>query len=139
MTMTSNRTREAIPESHKDIILGKNFAHLATLMDDGSPQTTPVWIDMDGGDLLVNTSDGRVKQKNLDRDGRVAISITDHANPYRYIQVRGVVDAKEPDEGYEHINKMAKKYLGQDKYPYLRPGEKRLIYRIRPESVQVSG
>ena len=129
----------AIPESHKDILLGKNFAHIATLMPDGSPQVTPVWIDFDGEYVVFNTADGRQKARNLDRDGRVAISVHDQANPYRYLQIRGVVASKTTDGADAHIDAMAKKYLGQETYPMRSAAEQRVIYRVRPEHVQVSG
>src|SRR5665213_2165289 len=128
-----------IPESHKDILLGKNFAHIATLMPDGSPQVTPVWIDLDGEYVVFNTADGRQKARNLDRDGRVAISVHDQANPYRYLQIRGVVASKTTEGADAHIDAMAKKYLGQEKYPLRTAAEQRVIYRVMPEHVQVSG
>jgi len=129
----------AIPESHRDILLGKNFAHIATMMPDGSPQVTPVWIDFDGEYVVFNTADGRQKARNLDRDGRVAISVHDQANPYRYLQIRGVVASKTTEGADAHIDAMAKKYLGQEKYPMRSAAEQRVIYRVRPEHVQVSG
>ena len=128
-----------IPESHKDLFLGKNFAHIATLMPGGNPQVTPVWIDLDGEFVVFNTANGRQKARNLDRDGRVALSIHDQANPYRYIQVRGRVASKTTEGADAHIDAMAKKYLGQDSYPYRTPQEQRVIYRIRPEHVQTNG
>lgn len=127
-----------IPESHKDLLLGKNFASVATLMPDGSPQVTPVWIDFDGTDVVFNTADGRQKARNLDRDKRVAVSVFDSANPYRYIQIRGVVDTKTTNGADEHIDKMAKKYLDQDKYPLRTASEQRVIYRIKAKHVQTS-
>ncbi len=128
-----------IPESHKDILLGKNFASIATLMPDGAPQVTPVWVDFDGTDVLFNTADGRQKARNLDRDKRVAVSVFDSANPYRYIQIRGVVESKTTDGADAHIDKLAKKYLDQDKYPFRQATDQRVIYRIKPERVQTSG
>lgn len=126
----------SIPESHRDILEGKNFAYIATLMKDGSPQVTPVWIDLDGDTILFNTAEGRMKQKNLDRDGRVSIAVHDAANPYRYIQVRGTVEAKQFEGADAHIDRMAKKYMDLDSYPYRSASDKRVIYRIRPEHVQ---
>ncbi|HEX6029970.1 MAG TPA: PPOX class F420-dependent oxidoreductase, partial [Tepidiformaceae bacterium] len=86
-----------IPESHRDILTGRNFAHLATLMPDGSPQSTPVWVDLEGDLVLVNTVEGRQKARNLDREPRVALSVSDSSNPYRYIQIRGRVVEKTHD------------------------------------------
>lgn len=128
-----------IPESHKDILIGKNFASLATLMPDGSPQVTPVWIDLDGGDVLFNTVTGRQKALNLDRDGRVAISVFDSANPYRYIAIRGVIDSKTTDGADANIDRLAKKYLGVEKYPNANPNDQRVIYRVKPTHVQTNG
>ena len=128
-----------IPESHRDILQGKNFAHIATLMPDGSPQVTPVWVSLDGDFVLFNTAAGRQKARNLDRDGRVALSVHDQANPYRYIQVRGVVVSKTTEGADANIDSLAKKYLDLDSYPYRTPTETRVIYKIRPEHVQVSG
>ena len=128
----------SIPASHRDIFEGKNFAHIATVMKDGSPQVTPVWIDIDGDVIVFNTAEGRTKARNLDRDGRVAISVHDQANPYRYIQVRGVVESKSTDGAAEHIDRMAKKYRGVDRYNHV-AGQQRVIYRIKPERVQTMG
>lgn len=124
-----------IPENFKDLFAKKSFAHLATNMHDGRPQVTPVWIDFDGAHILVNSATGRVKDKNLRRDGRVALSILDPDNPYRYISILGEVVEVTQTGADEHIDKLAQKYLGQDKYPYHRPGEARVIYKIRPDKV----
>jgi PPOX class probable F420-dependent enzyme len=129
----------SIPASHRDLFEKPNFGHLATLMPDGSPQVTPVWVDIDGDTILINTAEGRVKTRNLDRDGRVAISVADQQNPYRYIQVRGRVVARTHEGADANIDRLAKKYLGQDRYPFRQPGEQRVIFRIQPEHVQVSG
>lgn len=129
----------AIPASHRDIFENPNFAQIATLMKDGSPQVTPVWIDLDGDTIVFNTADGRAKARNLDRDGRVAISVFDLKNPYRYIQVRGVVEKKVYDGADTHIDKMSKKYTGADVYAGHNDKETRVIYRIRPDHVQTMG
>lgn len=114
----------------------KAFAHLATTMPDGAPQVTPVWVDYRDGKVLVNTAKGRVKARNMELGSPVALSISDPDNPYRYVQVRGVV-SKVHDEGADaHIDFLAKKYLGQDKYPWRQPGEERVIYEITPDKVQ---
>ncbi len=128
-----------IPASHKDILEGANFAHIATVMADGSPQVTPVWVDVDGDEIVFNTAVDRLKDRNLERDGRVALSVHDQSNPYRYIQVRGKVTARTTDGADAHIDKLAKKYMGLDSYPYRTDAEQRVIYRIAPEKVQTMG
>ena len=124
-----------VPDSHRDLFTKKSFAHLATLMPGGQPQVTPVWVDYDGRHILINTAVGRQKDKNLQRDGRVALSMIDPENPYRYLEVRGRVAERTSEGAEQHIDKMAKKYLGQDKYPYRQPGEVRVVYSIEPEHV----
>jgi PPOX class probable F420-dependent enzyme len=114
---------------------GKNFGFLATLMPDGSPQVTPTWVDVDGDYVIINTAQGRLKHKNVSRDPRVAVSVTDQANPYNMVTVRGKVVEQTTNGAEEHIDKLAKKYLGMDRYPGRAPGEKRLILKIRPEKV----
>jgi PPOX class probable F420-dependent enzyme len=122
-----------IPNSHLDLFKKKAFAQLATLMPDGKPQSTPVWVDYDGKYLVINTAQGRQKDKNMQRDGRVALSIADPDNPYRYLEVRGRVVERTLNGADQHIDAMAKKYLGQDKYPYRQPGEVRVLYKVEPE------
>ncbi len=126
----------SLPESHRDLLTGPNFAHLTTLMADGSPQVTPVWIDAEGDLVLFNTAEGRVKTRNLDRDGRVALSIQDAQNPYRYLQIRGRVIEKTHAGADAHIDRMAQKYLGQETYPWRSPSEQRVVYKIEATSVQ---
>ena len=124
---------QTIPEKYQDLFNKKAFANLATLMPDGSPQVTPVWVDFDGNHILVNSARGRQKDKNMKRNSSVALSILDPDNPYRYLEVRGQV-AEITEEGAEqHIDKMAKKYMDLDRYPYRRPGEVRVLYKIEPE------
>jgi PPOX class probable F420-dependent enzyme len=118
-----------------------NFGHLATLMPDGSPQVTPVWVDFDGRYILVNTAEGRQKPRNIRRDPRVAISVTRQGSPYAYAQVRGRVVEVTSEGAEEHIDRLAKKYLGRETYPFRQPGERRVIFKIAPEHVssQVAG
>jgi len=124
-----------LPEAAQKLLREPNFGHLATLMPDGSPQVTPVWVDLDGGYILVNTAEGRRKPKNIRHDPRVAIDVISREDPYRMVTVRGrVVDVT--SEGADaHIDKLAKKYLGQDKYPFRAAGERRVIFKIEPEYV----
>jgi len=127
-----------IPASHADLLTKPAFANLATLNPDGSPQVTPVWVDFDGSHVIVNTARGRVKAKNLAREPRVALSIADPANPYRYLGIQGRVVEMTEKGGDAHIDKMAKKYLGKDTYPFRAPGEKRVIVKIAPEKVHTN-
>jgi PPOX class probable F420-dependent enzyme len=132
-------TNGKIPEKYLDLFSKKAFANLATLMPDGSPQVTPVWCDYDGNLVIVNSARGRQKDRNIRRNPRVALSIMDSDNPYRYVEVRGrVVEITEAGAG-AHIDKMAKKYLGVDKYPYAQPGEVRVLYKIQPERISSNG
>jgi PPOX class probable F420-dependent enzyme len=120
-----------------EVIEGKNFAYFATLMADGSPHISPVWIDRDGDTLLINTVPGRVKQKNVSRDPRVAISIIQEKTPYRHLFIRGRVIEQTREGALDHINHLARKYLGKD-YPW--NDKNRIILRIKPEYVRmVSG
>lgn len=130
---------EQIPDGIKDILNKPGYAHLATLMKDGSPQVTPVWYDFDGNHIRINTAKGRLKDKNMRRDKQVALSIQDPDNPYRYLAIRGDVDEITENGADAHIDSLAKKYLGKDRYPFRAPGEVRVIYKIRPEKVSTSG
>ncbi len=125
-------SKEGIPAEYLDLFSKKAFASLATVMSDGSPQVTPVWVDFDGEFVRVNSALGRVKDRNMRERPQVSVSLRDPDNPYRYIEVRGcVVDITE--EGADaHIDSLAKKYMGVDSYPYRQPDEVRVIYRIKP-------
>ena len=122
-------------EKYQDLFTKKAFANLATLMPDGSPQVTPVWVDYDGTYVLVNTAKGRVKEKNMRLNPRVSLAISDPENPYRYAELRGKVAEVTEAGADDHINKMAKKYLGQDVYPFRKAGEVRVLFKIKVEKV----
>jgi PPOX class probable F420-dependent enzyme len=128
-----------IPDKYLDLFQKKAFANLATLMPDGSPQVTPVWVDYDGNHVIVNSARGRQKDKNMQRNAKVALSILDPDNPYRYLEVRGKVDEITEQGAETHIDKMAKKYMGKDKYPYRRDGEVRVLYKIIPTKTTQMG
>ena len=117
------------------MIDGKNFANLATLMPDGSPQVTTVWIDRDGDIILVNTAEGRQKPKNLARDPRVAVSIFDQDDPYARVQIRGRMVEMTKKGAEDHIDKMAKKYIGKEKYPWRQPGQDRILIKIEAQHI----
>jgi len=128
-----------IPEQYRDLFNKRAFASLATMMPNGTVQVTPVWVDAENGNVIFNSARGRVKDKNVRRDPRVTLTLIDPDNPYRYLEVRGrVVDITEKGAA-QHIDKLAKKYLGVDKYPYAKPGEVRVLYRVKPEKVLVHG
>jgi PPOX class probable F420-dependent enzyme len=132
--------KTTIPEKYVPVLQDKKaFAHLATLMADGTPQVTPVWFFYDHGKFIVNTARGRVKDKNMSHNPNVALSISDPDNPYSHISVRGKI-VRSTEEGADaSIDALAKKYLGQDTYPFRQPGEKRVIYEIEVESVSTMG
>jgi PPOX class probable F420-dependent enzyme len=126
-------------EGVKKLFEEANIGHLATVMPDGSPQVTPMWVDFDGKYILVNTEEGRQKPRNIRRDPRVAISVTRAGNPYAFASVRGRVVEITTEGAEEHIDKLAKKYLGRDRYPWRQPGEQRVIFKIEPRRVASMG
>lgn len=130
---------DKIPEPFKDLFAKTAYANLATVMPDGSPQVTPVWFDYDGKCLRINSAKGRIKDKNMRRNKKVAVSIQDPDNAYRYLALRGNVEEITEEGADAHIDSLAKKYLDKDKYPFRGPGEVRVIYKIRPEKVSTMG
>jgi PPOX class probable F420-dependent enzyme len=127
----------AIPDKFLDLLTQKKaFAFLTTLMPDGSPQVTPVWFDYTNGKLRMNSARGRVKTHNMKEGAKVAVAIPDPDNPYRYIQIRGRVARVTEHGAVAHIDSLAKKYLGKDKYPFAQPGEVRVTFEIEPAAVQ---
>jgi len=128
-----------IPEEYRDLFNKRAFASLATRMPNDDVQVTPVWVDVENGTVIFNSARGRVKDNNVRRDPRVTLTLMDPDNPYRYLEIRGrVVDITEKGAA-QHIDKLAKKYLGVDKYPYAKPGEVRVLYRVKPEHVHAYG
>jgi PPOX class probable F420-dependent enzyme len=128
-----------IPSGFKDLLEKKAFASLATVNADGTPQVTPVWFDWDGRHIRINTATGRIKDKNLRSRPAVALAIMDPDNPYRYLQIRGRVASATETGADAHIDTLAKKYLGKDRYPYRKPDEVRVIFTIAPDRVQAMG
>jgi PPOX class probable F420-dependent enzyme len=122
-------------ERDRRIIEAPNFASIATSMPDGSPHVSTVWIDLDGDDVLVNTAEGLVKTANIRREPRVSISVFDREDPYEQVVIRGRVVDVTREEADEHIDRLAKKYLGVDEYPWREAREQRLIVRVRPDRV----
>ena len=128
-----------IPSDYHDILDKKAFVHLATKMKDGSPQVSPVWAERDGNTIIINSAKGRLKDRNMCADDRVALSATDPDNPYRSIMIRGRVTKVTEEGADEHIDALAKKYLDKDKYPFRQPGEVRVKYFIEPLKVATMG
>lgn len=130
---------DMIPESHQDLLEKNGFLHMASLGPEGEPQVHPVWYEWDGTHLLVSSTKPRQKTKNVERDGRVAGSILDPDNAYRYIEIRGTVESVEDDPTGTLIHRLAKKYLDQDRYPWETDNSERVILRIRPDKINVMG
>ena len=120
-----------------DLLKGKNLVFIATLMKDGSPQLSPVWGDYEDGFVMVNTAEGRIKHKNVLNDTRAAVSVVANENPLDMTTIRGKVVEILPDYDYVHINKLTKKYMGMENYPFRREGEKRIVFKIKPDKVFV--
>jgi len=129
----------AIPEKYQDLLNKKAFAQLATIMPDSTPQVSPVWFEYDGKNIVINSAKGRVKDKNMRRDPRVGLDIQDPDNPYRHLSIRGRVVQITEDGADAHIDKLTKKYINQDRYPYRGQGEVRVIYKIQPEAAHSMG
>ncbi len=122
-----------VPAERVGILTKRSFGHVATIGPDGEPQSSPVWIDWDGEFLLFSQTDRRQKFRNLQREARIAVSVTDPDEPHQYVEIRGRVDRVEDDAGNAFINKLAKKYLGADEYPWNQPGDHRVTVYVRPE------
>lgn len=125
-----------IPEEYEGLFERKTFAHVATLMEDGTPQVTPVWVDYDGEHVLINTVRGRQKERNLTRDPKVGLSILDPEDPYTYLSIRGEVAEVTEEGAVEHIDALARRYMDVEEYPYHEgEDEARVIVKIRPDRV----
>jgi PPOX class probable F420-dependent enzyme len=123
----------------EELLKAKNFCHVATLRPDGSVQTAPVWVDVQDGQPVVNSAEGRSWPRNLERDPRVTLTVQNMENPYEYLEVRGRVAERTHEGADEHIDRLAKKYMDKDSYPFRQPGEERVIIRIEPEHARVWG
>jgi hypothetical protein len=128
-----------IPSGYEDLLTSTALADIATIGPHGEPQVTPVWFGWDGQHVRFSQTKTRQKLHNVQRDPRIALSIVDPANPYRYLEIRGRVVAVEEDPNLDFINAMAKKYLNQDKYPWHREGDERVIIVIEPERTTQMG
>lgn len=132
-------TTRVIPEQHEAILTAPSFGHVATIGPHGEPQSSPVWLDYDGEYIRFSQTTTRQKLRNLRARPQVAVSATDPDDPYHYVEVRGVVESIEDDDDYAFINAMAKKYLDRDTYPWLQPGEERVIVVVEPRHFTSQG
>jgi PPOX class probable F420-dependent enzyme len=123
----------------EELLKGANFCNVSTLRADGGIHAAPVWIDVQNGQPVLNTAEGRAWPRNLERDPTVTLTVQNTENPYEYVSIRGRVAERTHEGADEHIDSLANKYLGQETYPYRQPGEQRLIIRIAPEHVHVWG
>lgn len=128
-----------IPEDYRDLLETPALIHVATIGPGGEPQSNPVWFDWDGEHIKFSQTKTRQKYKNVGRDPRIAVSLVDPENPYRYLEIRGQVTKIEEDPDLDFINAMAKKYLGMDEYPYHQPGDERVVLYVRPEHTTQMG
>jgi PPOX class probable F420-dependent enzyme len=128
-----------IDDRAEKLLKAKNFCNVATLRADGTVHGVPVWVDVQDGQPVLNTAEGRAWPRNLERDPRVTLTVQNMENPYEYLEVRGRVAERTHEGADEHIDAMAKKYMGVDEYPLRQPGEQRVIIRVEPEHVHVSG
>lgn len=127
-----------MPQKVIDLFSDKNLVFIATVMKDGSPQLSPVWANYDNnGYILVNTAEGRIKHKNVQRDPRVAVSVVSKNNPLDMTTIRGVVEELIPDYEYKHADTLTKQYMNRDNYPFKREDEKRVVLKIKPNKVFV--
>jgi PPOX class probable F420-dependent enzyme len=132
--MTSTKTRaDVIPTGFADLLESKALANVATIGPGGEPQVNPVWFDWDGTYVYFSQTTTRQKYHNVQRDPRIALSIVDPENPYRYLEVRGSVARIDPDPNKAFIDKMAQKYLGVEHYPWNRPQDERVVVVVEPE------
>ncbi len=129
----------AIEGRARELLEAKNFCHVGTVGADGAPHVVPVWVDTDGDHVVLNSAEGRVWVRNAERDPRVTCTVTNSENPYEYVLINGRVAEHTTDGADQHIDAMAKKYLGQDEYPFRQPTEQRVIFRILPERVRHHG
>ena len=136
--MTTENGKTGIPEVYEDLLRSTAVAHVATIGPKGEPQVNPVWFDP-GRRVKISQTKTRQKYQNLNRDRRIALSIVDPENPYRYLEIRGEVVRIEEDPNIDFISTMAKKYLGLDKYPYHQPDDERLVVFVRPEHTTQMG
>jgi PPOX class probable F420-dependent enzyme len=123
----------------EELLKDKNFCTVSTLRRDGSVHSVPVWVDVQDGQPVLNTAEGRAWPTNLERDPRITLTVPNMGNPYEYLEVRGRVAERTHDGADAHIDALAKKYLDAEEYPYRQPDEQRVIIRVEPELARVWG
>ncbi len=133
MSEPATTSTQGIPESYTDLLDSTALAHVATIGPDGEPQSNPVWFGWDGEFLQFSQTTANQKYRNLGRDPRIALSIVDQTNPYRYLEIRGTVERIDPDQDNAFINSLAKKYMDQEVYPWHQAGVERFVMVVRPE------
>lgn len=134
--MTGQSNEKLTDPRIREFFEGKNFAFLSSVMKDGSPHVTPTWVDIEDDNILINTALGRIKQINISRDPRIALSIIGQDNQYEMVTVRGkVTEQITGDVAEKHIDKLARKYINLDKYPRRSKNEQRVILKIKPEKI----
>ncbi len=131
--MTTHSNQAVVPDTHRDLLDGAVIAHLATARPDGTLQNNPVWFEWDGEHIKISQTRARQKMRNLEHDPHVALSLTDPDNPYRYLEIRGVVDRIEDDPDRDFIDRLSERYMGKRPYPYHQPDDERIVVFVRPE------
>jgi PPOX class probable F420-dependent enzyme len=131
--------RTTLDDRDRELLQGTNFCHVATLREDGTIHNVPVWVDVDGDTVLLNSAEGRAWPANARRTGKATLTVANMENPYEYVSITGHITEDTHDGADEHIDKLAQKYLGQDTYPFRKPGEQRVMIRIAPDRVQRAG
>jgi PPOX class probable F420-dependent enzyme len=126
---------ERIEGRARELLEGPNFAAVATLQEDGAPAVNVIWVDVADDHVVLNSAEGRGWPQNLRRDPRTTVTVVNRENPYEYVQIRGRLSEEDHEQAEENIDRLAKKYLGEDTYPFRRPGERRVMFRIEPERV----
>jgi PPOX class probable F420-dependent enzyme len=126
---------ERIEGRVRELLEGPNFAAVATLREDGAPAVNIAWVDVDDDHVVLNSAEGRRWPQNLRRDPRATVTVVNRENPYEYAQIRGRLAEEDHERAEENVDRLARKYLGEETYPFRRPGERRVIFRIEPEQV----
>jgi PPOX class probable F420-dependent enzyme len=131
--------RTTLDDRDRELLQGTNFCHVATLREDGTIHNVPVWVDVDGDTVVLNSAEGRAWPANARRTGKATLTVANMENPYEYVSITGHITEDTHEGADEHIDKLAQKYLGQDTYPFRKPGEQRVMIRIAPDRVQRAG